>query len=178
MRARRLAPLVVLAVAVPAAASIARALSLDELSARAELVVLGRVTGQQARWTRDHRRLVTRVTVAVEERWKGDAPAEITVLRPGGELDGLGQEVLGEPRFETGERVVLFLVERGDFYRAVGMAQGAFRVEGGTATQDLSELALARDDGAGRLAIGAHGGGALPPLALQELRARVIGAAR
>ncbi|MHB8421069.1 MAG: hypothetical protein ACYDCL_23605 [Myxococcales bacterium] len=167
--------LAALLAAAPASASIARALSLDDLAGRAELVVLGRVTGQQARWSRDHLRIATRVEVQVDERWKGAAGGEITLLCPGGELDGLGQVVLGEPRFEVGERVVLFLVKRGDFYRAVGMSQGVFRVEGATATQDLRELALARPSPAG-LSIGAHGAGALPPLPLEALKARVTGA--
>ncbi|HUB10020.1 MAG TPA: hypothetical protein VMB50_23655 [Myxococcales bacterium] len=168
--------LAALVAAAPAAASIARALSLDDLAARAEVVVLGRVTAQAPRWTPDHRRIVTRVTVRVEELWKGSAGATITVLRPGGELDGLGQVVLGEARFAVGELVVLFLVKRGDFYRVVGMSQGAFRVEGGTATQDLRELALVRASPDGPR-IGAHGEGALPPMALGDLEARVAAAA-
>jgi hypothetical protein len=111
------------------------------------------------------------------------------VLRPGGELDGLGQQALGEPSFEVGERVVLFLQRRGHVYRVLGMSQGLFRVDGaGTAVQDIRDLALAQgpgpeeDGSAGRraeakgrsISIGGHGEGGEPPLPLAALKRRVL----
>ncbi len=178
MRLRSLLACLVLLGAAPAAASIARALSVEELAERADAVVLGTVTGQAAHWTRDHKQIFTWVAVHVEARWVDQvgAPDTLTVLRPGGELDGLGQDIPGEPRFQVGERVVLFLQRRNHVYRVLGLSQGLFRVEGATAVQELGNLALARPGPTGQLAIGEQGEGGAPPLALEALRRRVLAA--
>ena len=165
--------------AAPAArASIAVGLSIDELAARSDLVAVGRVESVAAHWASDQRHIYTRVHVALTERWKGSAGAAIDLVVPGGEVDGLGQAVAGEPRFESGERLVLFVRRRGEIYQLVGLAQGKFRVEGAPgaeeALQDLSGLALAHRAPGGALSIGEHGEGAVPPLPLASLRRRVL----
>lgn len=177
MRCAPLLPL--LLAAAPASASIARGLSVEEMAARADLVVLGTVTSQTAHWARNHEQIYTRVEIRIDERWvdRVGAGGTVTVLRPGGELDGLGQQALGEPQFAVGERAVLFLEKRGHLYRVVGLAQGLFRVQGTTAIQELPNLALARPDAHGQLAIGEHGEGAQPPLPLAALKRRVLAVA-
>jgi len=71
---------------------------------------------------------VTRVDLEVLESWKGGATGRLTVVQPGGELDGIGQRVAGVATLGRGEEVVLFLERSGPHHRVVGLAQGVYRV--------------------------------------------------
>ncbi len=136
---RALAPvmlaLTALAVAAaPAGATVTLALDLRELVTRADHVVVGRVVSQRARW--DHRRrIVTDVTVEVQESMKGAGDGEtIVVRRLGGAIGELGMRVEGEPDFADGERAVLFARRLSSgVLRPVGMSQGVLpiRVDAG-----------------------------------------------
>jgi hypothetical protein len=160
-----------------ARASVAIELTIGDLTREADLVVIGTVSSTRAVWSQDHRRILTRVFLQPEALWKGASPpAGIVVLLSGGQLDGLAQEVSGVPEVASGERVVLFLRQRGPWFRLVGMAQGLFRVPpiaGGLAAQAI------RNFGGLKLVPGAAP--TVPPealsLPLDVLRARVAEAA-
>jgi len=133
--------------AAPAAASITTALPLTELVGRADLVFVAVVVRQQARWD-ERRRIVTDVTLRVEECVKGSAAPgdELVLRRLGGVIGDLGMRVEGEPSFADGQRAVLFAQQSpvGPHLRAVGMSQGVMPVE---------------DDGAGRAVVLPGGAG-------------------
>ena len=140
---RRLLPgvlwLFALAVVVPqAGATTARQLTDEELTTRAKLIVVGRQVESKTVWV--GRLLVTRVTVAVGEILKGQAPSTVTVDIPGG-IDmnrriPIGMSVPGAPTIHSGEHVVLFLSRREGItaqagsseYAIVGFSQGKFSV--------------------------------------------------
>lgn len=124
---RPLALSIVLA-ALPAAASTAVELDLSALTAASTEVVRARVESSTTAWTGDHRRIVTYVTVAVLETWKGHASGEMVVVQPGGERDGIGQRVSGVTALREGDEVVLFLERSGPRHRVVGLSQGIYRV--------------------------------------------------
>jgi hypothetical protein len=74
--------------------------------------------------------LVTRLRFRVSESLKG-APADtLSVVLPGGVVDGIRYRISGMPEFSIGEEVVLFLTEPDSRGRAwpVGLAQGDFKV--------------------------------------------------
>jgi len=114
--------------AAPAFASAALKMDVPALTAAASDVVDARIVSSTPVWTGDHRRIVTHVVVEVREAWKGRATGRITVVQPGGELDGIGQRVSGVTALSAGERVVLFLERVGAQHRIVGLAQGVYRV--------------------------------------------------
>lgn len=118
----------ILTAGLPALASTALRMDVPALTASSTHVVRGRVLSSVAAWTGDHRRIVTRVELEVLETWKGTASDRLTVLQPGGELDGIGQRVTGLAQLSTGEEVVLFLERTGPHHRIVGLAQGVYRV--------------------------------------------------
>ncbi|HUM12447.1 MAG TPA: hypothetical protein VLT82_15985 [Myxococcaceae bacterium] len=120
--------LALLTAAAPALASTALQMDVSSLTAQATDVVRGRVVSSTPAWTADHRRIVTRVEVEVLETWKGNATGRLTVLQPGGELDGIGQRVTGVAALGTGEELVLFLERSGPHHRIVGLAQGVYRI--------------------------------------------------
>jgi len=96
-----------------------------DLVARAEVVdqSVERVPGQE--WLR------TVTTLVLLEVEKGElAEGErVPVLTLGGRLGGEETRVDGVPRFEVGERVLVFLSQKADGWGVVGWQQGKFRVE-------------------------------------------------
>ena len=120
--------------ALPALASTAVQMDVPALTRASTDVVRGRVLSSTPAWSGDHLRIITRVTVQVVEAWKGTAAGTVTVVQPGGELDGIGQRVDGVAPLAGGEDVVLFLEHSGPNHRVVGLAQGVYRVStaGGT----------------------------------------------
>jgi hypothetical protein len=117
----------------PADASTVRALSLAELTRKAELIVVGTPQRAQSRRHVDGRLLVTDVSVLVEKVQKGTVkPGDslvVTVL--GGELDGVALSVPGEAVLPPGQRSLVFLYRatRSRDLRVVGMAQGSMAIE-------------------------------------------------
>ncbi len=103
-----LAALLLVAV-VPATASTFVAMSLDELVAGADAVVVGRVQEMKSSWTESGRIIVTDNEIKVDEVWVGSAAEKISVRTVGGEVGGFLVEAHGFPAFEKNEHVILFL---------------------------------------------------------------------
>lgn len=108
----------------------------DEVVADSELVI--EATVLSARVARVGGRLVTYRVVRVDKVLKAalpagtPAPSSVTVVLPGGELDGIGQRVAGTPELVVGGRYLLCLsapVLQGA-RTVVGLWQGVWRVDG------------------------------------------------
>ena len=115
-------------IAIPAHASITRALDLAALVQRADRVVVGTVERADAHWDA-YGRIVTDATVRIEESVKGPASDVLTVRCLGGNVGDVGMRVEGEATLDVGGRFVLFTTERAGHRRVVGMSQGAMRVQ-------------------------------------------------
>jgi hypothetical protein len=133
--------LCVLAATLPALASVVRVLPLPELVRRSQVVAVAEVESSVSSWVDE--RIVTDAVLVVQDPLLGTAGGErLTVRTLGGEVDGLGQRVFGEPWFRRGERYLVFLEpfplegsaripnpeSRIPLLRAVGMSQGALPV--------------------------------------------------
>lgn len=106
----------------------------DDLTARSEIVAVGKVTSLRSEWSDDRRRIVTRATVAVDEYLKGEQPQRSLVITiPGGEIDGVGELYSHTARFKKDEQVVVF---------AAADNQGRLKVVGG----DEGKMTVARDE--------------------------------
>ena len=113
----------------PALASVVQALSLEDLTRKADLILVGVGGETQTRHSADGRLIVTDVNVDVQDVLKGSIKkgdaVVVTVL--GGTLDGLGLRVPGEASIPQGKPALLFLYRNGvagNDLRVVGMAQG------------------------------------------------------
>jgi hypothetical protein len=132
-------------------------LSLSDLVAESEAVVIGTVVGQEYEpWGN---LVFTRNVVEIEEclcggEAVGGSVVEIWTMGGRGEA-GISVFVFGEARFEVGERFLAFLARRAGRWRVVGMAQG--KVEVKVDEETGSEIVLPP----GRVNVVAGQGGAL-----------------
>jgi hypothetical protein len=105
----------------------------DELTLRAERVVIAEVVDVESRRmdTPYGATIVTDVTFKVERTLKGDPLARTMLQFLGGTVGDEVVEVKGMPRFRIGDRDVLFIRERGRPISAlVALMYGRFRVTG------------------------------------------------
>ena len=108
---------------VPIASSQSAALTTEDLTSRADVIVVGKVTGLTSEWNSDRSRIYSLVTISIDEHIKGnESQSAVTVSTPGGEIDGVGEVYSHTARFKTDEQVVVF---------AAADAQGVMRVVGG-----------------------------------------------
>ena len=136
--------------AFEARATVVVPLTVEAMTARADVVCVGAVVAQHAAWNAERTRIYTTTEVRVERTLKGKRTAGevITVRQLGGVVDGISQVVPGNARLTPGETAVLFLDadETLPFHYVVGMAQGKFTVQpapdGARVTQDVHDLAF------------------------------------
>jgi hypothetical protein len=114
----------------PKVHSQSKAVPLEELTRDADVVAVGKVTGMKGEWDQNKTRIVTRVTVAVNEYLKGNAGTVLTITSPGGEVDGVGEWYSHTARFKKDEDVVVFAEKdkKGNF-RVAGGEQGKLVVK-------------------------------------------------
>jgi hypothetical protein len=157
-------------------------LSIDRLSARANLVLQGKVLSTTVQ--RDLQgRIYTVVKLQVDEVWKGSlATNQFTLVHGGGVLGDEVAAVSGEAGYEVGEEVVAFLVlnQRGEGV-SVGLSQGKFHVW--KDPLNGQKLAHNRFHGrhpaaAGPPARGAVAANVLDRLTVTDLKQRVQGGAK
>lgn len=174
----------ILLAAVALAGAATQALTVDvptfsDLVAKAELIARTEVVGVRSEWRNSpsgQAVIVTVVTVAVEEAFKGSPAQRFEFTQLGGQVGDRSLTIPGLPTWRTGDRDILFIAGNG---RAVcplvGIAHGRYWVvaEGGREY-------IARQDGAavtvsGDLAIqgGAAVRGASTPLTVAEFGAAI-----
>ncbi len=110
-------------------------LGIEEMSAKAQLVVQGTVLSKSCQ--RDSEgRIYTRVNLQVAEVWKGSLSTnQLTVVQGGGILGEEKVTVTGQVEYNLGEEVVAFLVlNAAGNPLTLGLAQGKFEVLTDTAS--------------------------------------------
>ncbi|MGH9456415.1 MAG: hypothetical protein ACRD2J_02095 [Thermoanaerobaculia bacterium] len=98
-----------LAAAVPAYASIARAVPFEEKVQASDAIVLGRVVATESRWDPQKRWILTYSTLEVDRALKGTPAPRLTLVTPGGSVDGIRQETVGVPSLREGDERIVFV---------------------------------------------------------------------
>jgi hypothetical protein len=106
------------------------------------VVAVGKVSSLVPQWNEDHSRIFTRVTLSVDQYIKGGSAGQpLTLLVPGGEVDGVGELYSHTAVFQSDESVLVFAQkDREGNYRVSAGQQGKYTVK--------------RDDASGRLMVG------------------------
>ena len=116
--------------ASPARASLARAVKLDELTARSQHVVVGEPLDAESVWERvgQRRHIVTYTRVRALELFAGADPKqdELMVRTLGGRVGELGELVHGEAVLPLGQQGVLFVMPADGALAITAMAQGHY----------------------------------------------------
>ncbi|MBI4859559.1 MAG: hypothetical protein HY815_04765 [Candidatus Riflebacteria bacterium] len=102
------------------------------LAQMATAIVVGRVAGLAPRLDPARQLVVTAALIEVDEYVKtpAGAPPRLEVLTVGGRAGGLATLQPGAPRFQPGEKVLMYLVpDRDSRYRVLAMARGKYHVE-------------------------------------------------
>jgi MYXO-CTERM domain-containing protein len=114
------AALVALVPRVAEASTVTR-LDGDALAIGAERVVVAEVVALHSRWAADRRGLETVIELSPDE-----PGPPLTLVQPGGELDGARHVIVGMPAFQVGERARFYLRRNldGTTWRVYGWSQG------------------------------------------------------
>ena len=124
-----IAALVILACTASLRATTFIATDLNELTRDAQTIARGRVVAVESRWSDDHQRIETLVTLAAENYLKGALGDTVEFVVPGGRLGRYRSIVIGAPQFRTGDRLIVFLGARApSLPHVIGLNQGLFRL--------------------------------------------------
>jgi hypothetical protein len=109
-----------------ARASLVMAMDLEEMTTRADRVVVGEVLSVKSAWEPDHKRIFTNIEIRVADTWKGTIPlgGKIIVQQPGGQVGDIESRVYGLAHFREGDRAVLFLKGTEQASAVLGLGQG------------------------------------------------------
>ncbi len=120
-----------LALALPAAATVVMQLEIEDMIPMSPVVVIGEVNKVEASFNADKTKIHTRAWITPTEILKGQKDLGTIVVKTiGGQVGDTVAVLPGAPRFEQGERVMLFLEPRkdGDGYLTIGFYQGKFKI--------------------------------------------------
>ena len=112
----------------------------DELVDQAELIFQGEVTDVQSQWVGEgaQRHIMSYVTFNVSDSLKGKTGRTYTIRMLGGTVDGESMGVSDAPKFEVGDKDILFVQNNGSqFIPLVGIMHGRFRVLKNQAGQEV-----------------------------------------
>lgn len=105
-------------------------MSRPQLVEQADAVILGRVVAVEPYWDDEHGIIVSEAVIEVERELLGEVPEVIRVKTWGGRIGNASIEAAGMPRFQEGERQLLFLITRPRerVPQVLGYQQGQFRI--------------------------------------------------
>ena len=120
-----------LAIATDVTATVILPAALQDVVAGSQTIVRGRVVDVRSELTAGRRSIHTFVTVAVDERLKGDPGATVTFRVPNGQVGRYRRIVVGAPEFAVGEDVFVFLRGTAPAMPTLfGLSQGVYRASG------------------------------------------------
>jgi len=158
-----------------AVATVLVAMDIEDMAAVAPVVVVGEVNRVEADWNPQKTKIYTQVLITPEEVLKGPRQLGTVKLKLlGGRVGDVVADMIGAPRFEEGERVLVFLEPRkdGDGYLTLGMYQGKYKVFNAPGTGEELVMRDGPELGVEIVEAGAARG-AEPALRLADVRATV-----
>jgi hypothetical protein len=171
-----LAAILLLSSTHEAEAAVAEWKAFDEKVSSAEDILLVTVAGSESRIDPDGQWIRTWTTFRIAESFKGGAAGTITIVTPGGSVDGLHQETVGVPSFRPGEERIVFVSTSDEGFTPLFQEQGVYEVE-----RDGARRALVRPAPSDLILYDDQTGSVVPAEAtrsLEEFRSEVRGSIR
>ncbi len=116
------------ALAPKAHATVLEDLKLADLTARADVIVVGTIGEATALRLPGADQIWTDTALSVDQIVKGKVAPKLTIRQQGGRIGDSAMVVAGNAALPAGRRVVLFLKRQGDRFYTVGMELGAFEI--------------------------------------------------
>jgi len=111
-------------------------LTVEKMAQEADAIVRGVVTKRTSNWNKARNRIYTVTALQVGDVLKGTVKSTDTlnIRQIGGEVDGIGQMIVGNAKFSVGEEVLVFLEKHPTdaVYVVMGMAQGKYSIDRNT----------------------------------------------
>jgi hypothetical protein len=117
--------------------------NLEELTNRADLIVMGVAQESLCQWDAERKRIYTYSRFVVDKVIKGDEKiSEVVVKIPGGELDGVAMEVPETAEITEAGEYILFLYSNVEKHMSnvVGWRQGQFTIENGLVQENQNSV--------------------------------------
>jgi hypothetical protein len=136
----------------PARSTVLVPMNTEDLTRRADLVVVGKVQAVLARVEGEQAPSFSYVVVSVTETLKGPKTAAVTLKLLGGQTgdDPKTARMAGVPKFLPGEPTVLFLSSRPEesarYYNVVGWSQGKLGLADSDTLQDGRKLPALKEE--------------------------------
>lgn len=164
--------LVLVLITSPVFATVYVPVDFAEMVTTSKFIVHGRVVDVQSEPTMDRSAIATYVTLSVEQPLKGSARDSITFRVPGGEVGRYRRVVVGAPRFDRGDEVIVFLTSRGPSIPFLfGLSQGVYRVSRASGRALVTPAVVTAEGGDTGRAV--RGDPARRPLALDDFAREV-----
>jgi hypothetical protein len=112
----------------------------DQLVDQAEVIFQGEVTGVKSEWVGEgaQRHIMSYVSFKVEDALKGSPGKSYTIRMLGGTVDGESMGVSDAPKFQVGDRDILFVENNGSqFVPLVGIMHGRFHLRTNQTGQEI-----------------------------------------
>ena len=121
--------------------------TIEEMTARADVIVHARVVEQRVR--ADGPRLVTETQIEIIESLKGAKTGDIkTIFQVGGTLNGMTQKIVGTHTHQIHEEMLLFAMNYKDGLISYGVGAGKYIVErspeGELVIEDVQDVSIVR----------------------------------
>lgn len=110
-------------------ATLSRAVGFDEKVENAGMIFVGKCIEQRSQWDAAQKWILTYSTFQIEKSLKGQFAPQMTIVTPGGEVDGVHQDTIGVPKFDIGDEHVLFVRNTGAGPTVAYFDQGAYEIE-------------------------------------------------
>jgi len=102
---------------------------LKQLTANADIIVTGKVSGNKSGWNNNKTRIFTEATLNVDEYLKGsNNGSSVVITYPGGEVNGVGELYTHMPKFADNEDVLVFLKKDEKGYKVFDGEEGKIRI--------------------------------------------------
>lgn len=108
-------------------------MSVEDMTAASEAVVVGEVTDLKSSWNEAQTTIYTMVIFKVDQCLSGTCGDTIMIKQRGGTVGEMTLQIPGMPKFSKGQKALLFLEPDPEgvpgFYYVVGMCQGIFDIQ-------------------------------------------------
>lgn len=129
MAFRLVAALIMCAAPIAVSATVLLPAEFREIVTGSDVIVYGRVSATEVRWSDDRRHVDTLVTIQAGTYLKGRGGDALVFKVPGGTIGRYMNVTIGAPTFGVGDEAVFFLNTKDrDMPAIFGLNQGVFRV--------------------------------------------------